>query len=83
MFTYFKKGGESLMRPFIPTEVLMRETAELQKSVAADLQVPDPAPATIVTPPSKKVKTVNENPAKYDSGTGSIDDNQSVPPSGK
>ena len=67
------------MRPIIQTEILMRETDELQKSVAADLNVPDPAPANIIV---KKDNKVNENSAKYDRGTGDINDNEGVQPSG-
>ena len=74
------------MRPFIPVDILMKETAELQKSVAADLQVPDPVPSNIVTKKSKKSTSGDEkleNPQEHDGGTGSIDDNKSVPASGQ
>lgn len=77
------------MRPFIPVEVRMKETDELQKSVAADLNVPDPAPVSIVTPEpkkstknSKKVED-NESAPEHDAGTGSVNDNASVEPTGK
>jgi len=74
------------MRPYIPTNILMRETPELQKSVAADLQVPDPAPSNIISPEpeksTKKGKKV-ENPTEHDGGTGSNDDSQSVEPTSK
>ena len=63
------------MRPILRTEVTMVETEELQKSVAQDLQVPDPAPKTIVP---KKEKKVNENSKEYDRGTGSDDNNEGV-----
>lgn len=77
------------MRPYIPTDILMRETPELQKSVAADLNVPDPAPSNIIATKSKKSTkqsanssdgsvATSESAAKYDTGTGSIDDNASV-----
>jgi hypothetical protein len=77
------------MRPYIPVDVRMRETAELQKSVAADLNVPDPAPASIVTPEPKKstpkakkvedgsVET-SESAPEHDAGTGSVNNNASV-----
>jgi hypothetical protein len=82
------------MRPFIPIDIRMRETAELEKSVAADLNIPDPVPASIVTPESKKstpkVKkaedgsaVTSESTPEYDRGTGSIDDNTSVESSSK
>ena len=74
------------MRRFIPVEILMKETDELQKSVAADLQVPDPVPSNIIAKKSKKSTSGEEkveNPQEYDRGTGSLDDNQSVPATGK
>ena len=67
------------MRPIIPVEILMRETDELQKSVAADLSVPDP----IIPPKRKKESPKDENSAEHDRGTGGIDDNKSVPASGE
>jgi len=82
------------LRPFIPSDILMRETPELQKSVAADLNVPDPAPKSIVTPePQKSTKkskkaedgsvASSENTPEYDAGAGRIDNNNSVEPAGK
>jgi hypothetical protein len=64
------------MRPYIPIDVRMRETAELQKSVAADLNVPDPSP--IITKKAKKESASNENSAEYDRGTSGGNDNASV-----
>jgi hypothetical protein len=49
----------------------MVETEDLQKSVASDLQVPDP----IITPTEEKV---NENPKKYDGRASGVSDNASV-----
>jgi hypothetical protein len=76
------------MRPFIPVEISMRETADLQKSVAADLEIPDPAPNTIVTTPSKKSTKKIENAKggsensevapEHDAGSGSSSNNESV-----
>jgi hypothetical protein len=82
------------MRPYIPSDIRMRETAELQKSVAADLNVPDPVPASIVTPEpqkstpkAKKVEdgsaVTSESTAEHDAGTGSVNDNAGVESSGK
>jgi len=71
------------MRPYIPVEVLVRETPELQKSVAADLQVPDPVIVAPSKPKStKKGKEVEDSP-EYDAGTGSNDNNASVSPTSK
>jgi hypothetical protein len=67
------------MRPNIPVEILMRETADLQKSVAADLSIPDP----IIPAKKKKDSAKNENSAEYDRGTGNIDNNASIPASGE
>lgn len=74
------------MRPFIPVDILMKETAELEKSVAADLQVPDPVPSNIITKKSKKSTDAEEkveNSQEHDRGTGGSNDNQGVPASGK
>lgn len=73
------------MRPYIPTDIRMKETAELQKSVAADLNVPDPAPSIIApetAKSTKKGKEVEDSP-EYDAGTGSNDNNASVSPTSK
>ena len=64
------------MRPFIKTDVTIVETEELQKSIASDLQVPDP----IIT---KKKEKVNENSKEHDRGTGSLDNNAGIVPSGE
>jgi hypothetical protein len=45
----------------------MVETSELEKSVAEDLKVPDPK--NII---AKDKREVNENPKKYDRGTGCL-----------
>lgn len=74
------------MRPIIPTDILMRETAELQKSVAADLSVPDPIitqPTVKSTKKSKESAETIENSPKHDRGTGNIDDNASIPATGE
>jgi hypothetical protein len=62
------------MRPFIKTDVTIVETEELQKSVASDLQVPDP----IITPKKEKV---NENSEKHDGRASGVNDNASISPS--
>jgi hypothetical protein len=67
------------MRPIIPVEILMRETADLQKSVAADLSIPDP----IIPVKQKKESAKNENSPEHDRGTGNIDDSTSIPASGE
>jgi hypothetical protein len=51
----------------IHSELKMTATDELQKSVAKDLQVPDPK--NII---AKDNKEVNENSKKYDRGTSSV-----------
>ena len=68
------------MRPYIPTDIRMKETAELQKSVAADLNVPDPAPSIIAPETAKSTKKGKEveNPPEHDAGTGSIDNNDGI-----
>jgi hypothetical protein len=71
------------MRPYIPVDIRMRETAELQKSVAADLNVPDPVPTSIVTPESqkstpRKKKAEDESTPEHDTGSGGIDNNAGV-----
>jgi hypothetical protein len=55
----------------IITNIRMVETEDLQKSVASDLQVPDP----IITPTEEKV---NENSKKYDGRASGVSDNASV-----
>ena len=52
------------MKP-IHSELIMIETDELEKSVAKDLQVPDPK--NII---AKDKQEVNENSKKHDRGTG-------------
>jgi hypothetical protein len=71
------------MRRFIPLDILMRETEQLQKSVAADLSVPDPVPTPIVPQKTKKESAKDENSAEHDRGTGNIDDNASIDPTSK
>lgn len=51
----------------VSSELLMMETDELQKSIARDLKMPDPK--NII---AKDNKEVNENPTKYDRGSGCI-----------
>ena len=51
----------------IHSELTMVETSELEKSVAQDLKVPDPK--NII---AKDKREVNENPKKYDRGTGCL-----------
>ena len=60
----------------------MRESAELQKSVAADLSVPDPIIAPEKPKSTKKGKEV-EDSTEHDGGTGNIDDSASVNPPSK
>jgi hypothetical protein len=64
------------MRPFIKTDVRIVETEELQKTIASDLQVPDP----IITPKKEKV---NENSKKHDGRASGVNDNPSISPSGE
>lgn len=51
----------------IRSELTVIETSELEKSVAKDLQVPDPK--NII---AKDEQEVNENSKKYDRGTGCL-----------
>lgn len=51
----------------ISSELIMTETEQLQKSVAADLKISDPIGII-----AKKKEKVNENPQEHDRGTGSI-----------
>lgn len=53
----------------VSSELIVTETEQLQKSVAADLKISDP---TGIIAKGKDI--VNENPKKYDRGTSSIHD---------
>lgn len=52
----------------ISADLVMKESADLKKAVAADLQISDP---TGIIPPERNF--VNENPQKYDRGTSGVD----------
>jgi hypothetical protein len=69
------------MRPYIPVDIIMRESSDLQKSIATDLSIPDPTPSNIITPePQKSTGRVenSESTPQHDTGTSSINDNISV-----
>lgn len=55
------------------SELSMVATSELEKSIAQDLKVPDPK--NII---AKDQQEVNENPTKYDRGSGCFHDIQDL-----
>ena len=55
------------MQKKVSVSLDMVESPELSKSVAADLMVPDPTGII-----AKEIKKTNENPQKYDRGSGGL-----------